>query len=234
MCFAAFVVTFVATRTITRLIRAGRGPFKDNVSSGGVHVHHAVPGVILVIAGGFTALVVDLDSPWSIAAGLFIGIGASLVLDEFALILRLDDVYWAEEGRLSVEVVSLAIACLGLLLLGANPFAFAESDDATAAVVGTVIAIVVHLAGIVFCLAKGKYTMALLGTFIPFVALVGALRLARPSSWWARRWYSPPKQQRAAVRARRHDTRWGPVTESITDVVAGKPTPVAPPTELET
>ena len=92
VCFAAFVVTFITTRAITRMIRSGRGPFKNNVSASGVHVHHAVPGVFLLVVGAFTAIVVDLDSPWSIVAGLFVGIGTSLLLDEFALILHLEDV----------------------------------------------------------------------------------------------------------------------------------------------
>src|ERR1700737_3168243 len=55
LSFVAFVVTFVTTRTITRLIRAGKGPF-HNVSSGGVHMHHSTPGVVLLILGGFTAV----------------------------------------------------------------------------------------------------------------------------------------------------------------------------------
>ena len=56
LCFVAFVVTFVATRSITRMIRAGRGPFGDNVSSSGLHIHHVVPGVILLITGAFLAV----------------------------------------------------------------------------------------------------------------------------------------------------------------------------------
>ena len=50
-----------------------------------------------------------------------IGIGTSLVLDEFALILHLSDVYWSEQGRVSIEVVSLAIAAMGLVLVGLQP-----------------------------------------------------------------------------------------------------------------
>ena len=53
LCLVAFLLTFVATRVITRLIRAGKGPFKDNVSEGGLHVHHAVPGMFLLIIGAF-------------------------------------------------------------------------------------------------------------------------------------------------------------------------------------
>ena len=56
LCFLAFVVTFVFTRTITRLIRDGRGPFRNNVTASGTHVHHAVPGLILLIVGAFTAI----------------------------------------------------------------------------------------------------------------------------------------------------------------------------------
>ena len=55
LCFVSFVVTFVSTRTITRLIRDGRGPFR-NVTAGGTHVHHSVPGIILLMIGAFTAV----------------------------------------------------------------------------------------------------------------------------------------------------------------------------------
>jgi len=55
LCFLAFIITFVVTRVITRLIRAGTGPFGDNVSASGVHVHHAVPGVVLLAGPASTA-----------------------------------------------------------------------------------------------------------------------------------------------------------------------------------
>src|ERR1035438_8213161 len=56
LCFLAFVVTFVVTRTITRMIRDGRGPFRNQVTAGGTHIHHAVPGIILLIIGAITAI----------------------------------------------------------------------------------------------------------------------------------------------------------------------------------
>ena len=56
LSFVAFVVTFVVTRLITRLIHAGRGPFKDNVSASGTHIHHAVPGTVLLVVGAFMAV----------------------------------------------------------------------------------------------------------------------------------------------------------------------------------
>ena len=120
LCFVSFVVTFVSTRTITRLIRDGRGPFR-NVTAGGTHVHHSVPGIILLMIGAFTAVVGPGTMGWLSFSAIAVGIGTSLVLDEFALILHLQDVYWSGEGQLSLEAVSLVAACLGLALVGFSP-----------------------------------------------------------------------------------------------------------------
>src|SRR6201994_3098276 len=121
LCLVAFVVTFATTRTITRLIRDDRGPFRNNVR-GGVHIHHAVPGLILLIIGALTAVGGPDQLGWQIFAGIAVGIGMSLVLDEFALILHLQDVYWNGEGPLSVEGVCLTAACIVLVLTGFSPF----------------------------------------------------------------------------------------------------------------
>ena len=129
ICFAAFVITFIVTRVITRMIRAGRGPFKDNVSESGLHIHHAVPGIILLVIGAFIAVGVDPTRRGPSPSALLVGVGTSLVLDEFALILRLDDVYWLEEGRISIEMVSLAIGVPRLVLVGAEPFNFLKDDN---------------------------------------------------------------------------------------------------------
>jgi hypothetical protein len=223
VCFGAFVVTFLVTRVITRLIRAGKGPFKDNVSSGGLHVHHAVPGIILLVAGAFMAVAADTDSGWSVAAALLVGVGTSLVLDEFALILHLSDVYWSDEGRISVEMVSLAVGCLGLLVLGVTPADAFEDTDGSVTLAGTVTALVPHLLFIVVCVAKGKYRFALFAAFIPFLGTIGGLRLARPGSRWAKRRYGPEKLDRATERANRYDARFGPMTGWVSDFIAGKP-----------
>jgi hypothetical protein len=114
LCFLAFVVTFVATRTITRMIRDGRGPFRNQVTAGGTHIHHSVPGIILLIIGAITAIGGPGSVGWRSFAAVAVGTGTSLVLDEFALILHLQDVYWSGEGQLSIEAVSLTAACLGL------------------------------------------------------------------------------------------------------------------------
>ena len=91
-----------------------------------LHIHHVVIGVILVMVSGVTmvTLAVDGGVPEFTAAAIFFGIGAALVLDEFALILHLQDVYWAEDGRTSVDAVFAAVAVAGLLILGFNPLSF--------------------------------------------------------------------------------------------------------------
>src|SRR3954447_17710334 len=121
LLFLSFLLTFVTTRAITRMIRAGIGPFRNNVA-GGVHIHHAVPGIILTLVGAYTSVAVGGRRPWAEVSGVLIGIGSSLILDEFALILHLQDVYWTPEGQLSVQLVALALSGMGLVLLGLNPF----------------------------------------------------------------------------------------------------------------
>lgn len=63
LALSAFVLAFAVTRVITRMIRAGKGPFR-NVTPGGLHVHHAVPGVILMTVGGFTGIASAGRSGW--------------------------------------------------------------------------------------------------------------------------------------------------------------------------
>ena len=204
------------------MIRAGRGPFKNNVSEGGLHIHHAVPGLLLLITGAFMSVGTGSEVPWAEISGVMIGIGTSLVLDEFALILHLQDVYWADEGRVSVEMVSLAVACLGLALVGVNPFDFTRPGhrcrDRRRRRRHPL-----HLVFIVASLYKGKYKMTLFGIFIPLVAIVAAIRLARPNSRWAKRWYSDARRDKATRRAAKSDARWRPITGPISDFIAGKP-----------
>ena len=182
---SAFVVTFILTRLITRMIRAGVGPFKNNVSASGVHIHHAVPGIILLIIGALMSLR-SPSSPWFEIAAILVGVGMSLILDEFGLILHLEDVYWSDEGRISVEMIGLTTACLGLFMLGFSPLGV---DDLTVGDISVRITLlsglVVHGFLVLICLLKGKYRAALISLFIPVVAWVSAFRLARPRSRWA-------------------------------------------------
>ncbi len=114
----AFVVTFGIVRLLTYGIRSGLVPWVHNIKTkSGLHIHHMVPGMILVLACGYLGLVLVGQRPTLVLATLF-GIGAALVLDEFALWLRLADVYWAPEGRESIDAVVLAGGIGVLYLLG--------------------------------------------------------------------------------------------------------------------
>ena len=222
LCLAAFVLTFVLTRVITRMIRAGVGPFRNNVSESGVHIHHAVPGIVLLIVGALMSLATE-GSPWVEIAAVTIGVGMSLILDEFALILHLQDVYWSNEGRISVELIGLTAACMGLLMLGFTPLSdveFSAGDLTINLTIATGLAI--HVVFVIVCVLKAKYRTALISCFVPFIAWVAAFRLARPKSWWARKRYKPKKMARAVARARKFDGRWDPLWRWAGNLIAGK------------
>jgi hypothetical protein len=230
LCFLAFVTTFAATRTVTRLIRDGRGPFRNHVTPGGTHIHHAVPGLVLLMIGAFTAIGAPDVLGWRSAAGVVVGIGTSLVLDEFALILHLQDVYWSGEGQISVEAVSLTAACLGLALVGFSPFGVQSVDsiEFSLRLSATGILLADSVLAVV-CILKGKYRSALFGLFLAPVAIVGALRLARPSSIWARHRYRGKRLERASRRAAAFDRHWSPVQADWVDFIGGKPSRPNPP-----
>ena len=112
----AFLLTFAVVRLITHGIKNGWLPFLHNVDAGGLHVHHMVFGILLVLLAGYLSLVLGDRRPTRVLAIEF-GIGAALVLDEFALWLRLADVYWEPEGRESIDAVVIAggLGTLGVL-----------------------------------------------------------------------------------------------------------------------
>jgi hypothetical protein len=223
LSFVAFVLTFVTTRTITRLIRDGRGPFR-NVTAGGTHIHHSVPGIILLIIGAFTAVGGPTAMGWLCFSGVMVGIGTSLVLDEFALILHLQDVYWSGEGQLSVEAVSLVAACLGLALVGFSPVRVSDVDAAELSLRISATGVLILDAFLALtCVLKGKYRSGLFGLFLPPVGLVGAVRLARPGSIWARHRYHGKRLEHATRRAADFDRHWRPVQAGWDDFIGGRP-----------
>jgi hypothetical protein len=117
-----FLVTFAVVRGITAMIRAGVGPL-HNVSAGGLHIHHLVWGILLLLVVGYVWLSeIGVGSSWvaSLTAIAF-GVGAALTLDEFALWLNLQDVYWERQGRESVDAVVLFAALLSVGIWG-GPF----------------------------------------------------------------------------------------------------------------
>ena len=114
---AAFLITFCLVRFITHSIRHQRFKFLHNVSVGGTHVHHLVPGILLILLTGYIGVALDPQRGRHVLAALF-GIGAALTLDEFELWLHLKDVYWTKQGRKSVDAVIITATLAGLVLLG--------------------------------------------------------------------------------------------------------------------
>jgi len=216
-CLVAFILTFFVTRTFVRFIRyraeAGRPTrwwHPRNVHIGGVHIHHVAFGVVLVLLSGLTLVTLSVDGhePEFILAATSFGIGAALVLDEYALILHLSDVYWSEDGRTSVDAVFAAVAVAGLLIMGLHPLMFflpiwhGAASVALRAAVGVAMALTLPLAVVV--VLKGKVWTGLLGMFIVVLLVIGAIRLSRPHAPWARWRYTtqPDKMRRALQRER--------------------------------
>ncbi|CCH28541.1 hypothetical protein BN6_12150 [Saccharothrix espanaensis DSM 44229] len=179
------VLTFVLIRISVRLIRAKVRWWPGNIKPGGTHIHHVVFGTVFMLLGGVLGLAApDDEHGLRVSAAALLGIGAALVLDEFALILHLRDVYWSKDGRLSVDAVFLAIGLTGLLLLGARPLGYDELYDEGVGL--RLVVIMINLAFAIVALLKGKVWTGLLGLLVPVLPEIGALRLARPGSPWAR------------------------------------------------
>jgi hypothetical protein len=115
---ASFVTTFAAARSITYLLRGRRrgGPFRD-LHIARRHIHHYVPGIMLAFTAGAIAICTNNEEIEPTLALVF-GVGMGLTLDESALLLELEDVYWSEEGLLSVQITLAVIAFLGMLGIG--------------------------------------------------------------------------------------------------------------------
>jgi hypothetical protein len=185
----AFTISFGFIRTSAHMIRAQVSWWPGNVQTkSGTHIHHLVWGILLLMTMGYLGLAVDLGSPWLELVAIAFGIGMGLTLDEFALWLNLEDVYWTEKGRQSIDAVVLTaallvISLLGLqfwidvyeavlVLLGVGGEELSGGESAAFLVpwqlLGAALAVV--------CLMKGRVITALVGAFIPLVALVGAVR----------------------------------------------------------
>ncbi len=108
----AFTGTFSGVRGITHAIRSGKGPFK-NLSVGGEHLHHYMWGIGMLAGVGAIAVKGDEELRRHPATALVYGTGLALIVDEFALLLDLKDVYWAKQGRISVDLGVAGIAVTG-------------------------------------------------------------------------------------------------------------------------
>jgi hypothetical protein len=228
--FVAFLAAFGFIRLSVRLIRAQVRWWPGNVTHGGMHLHHMVFGVIFMVLAGVAGIAAPAHSPgWRAGFAALFGVGTALVLDEFALILHLRDVYWTSAGRVSIDAVLIAAGVTALLLLGVTPAgvsdvaAFRQRGGGSEALASLAASLVVLFAVAAITLLKGKIWTVLLGVFLPLLFFVGALRLARPHSPWAR-WRYQRKPAKLARATRREERLRKPVIRARTrveDLVAG-------------
>ena len=219
------LITFLGIRANTRLIRANVRWWFHDLRPGGLHIHHMVIGVVVMVIAGLVTIATNPQGFWGIATALAFGGGVALTLDEFALLLHLENVYWQEQGRISVDAVIVTITAALLFLGGLQPF---NAVDATplARLGGWVITIlvIVNVTLAIVCFLKGKLWTGVFGCFVPVVATVGAFRLARPGSPWSRRYRdNPGRRERAERRDRREAAMVRAWRRWFFDLIAGKP-----------
>jgi len=196
----SFLVSFLFIRTSARMIRKQVSWWPGNVETkGGVHLHHLVFGIVLLLVCGFLGFALAPESPWEEILAAAFGVGAGLTLDEFALWVHLEDVYWAQEGRASLDAVVVATLLGGLIVLGLAPF---DLSGQTSSEISLVIAVLVALLFSTLAILKGKPILGLVGLFVPLFSIVGTARLATPTSYWARRRYDPEGAKMKRSRAR--------------------------------
>ena len=220
------LLSFLFIRTSARLMRSPKVPWWPGSieTEGGLHVHHLVFGIVLMLISGFVLALQPASPGAEIMAGLF-GIGAGLTLDEFALWLHLEDVYWSEEGRRSVDAVVIAVLLGGLVLVGFLPV----STDETIPTILLTVLINLTISGI--AIVKGKVVMGVVGVLVPIVGLIGSIRIAKPNSPWARRFYKEGsgKLAKSQARAARHTRRY----QRFQNQVAGAPSALEPPSKVD-
>ena len=192
LILVSFTVTFGFIRTSAHLIRAQVKWWPGNVQTkGGTHIHHLVWGILLLLTMGYLGIAVDMGSPWLELTAIAFGIGMGLTLDEFALWLNLEDVYWSTKGRQSVDAVIITTCLLGisvlglqfwidayeafLLLLGVGGAEFTGAESVVYLLPWQVLGIVLA----VICLRRGRRFAGIVGLFVPLVAIVGVVGAAR-------------------------------------------------------
>lgn len=220
LALAGFVLSFFFIRTSTRMIRAEVSWWPGNIETeGGLHLHHLAFGIALMLLGGFVAIALQTpESPWFQIAVVGFGVGAGLTFDEFALWVHLEDVYWSEQGRISLDAIVLVVAFMALVAAGSKPFGLEGGESSW--IVAVIILLDVVLA--VFCFLKGRIALGVISVFIPFLGFWGACRLGKPTSPWARRRYTGRKLVRAEARFP-PDSRGRRFHAWFFDAIGGKP-----------
>jgi hypothetical protein len=215
----AFLIAFACTRGYTRLARK-RGWGSGSV--GGVHLHHVVVGIVFVLAAGLVVFTgVGAGAVVRDWCAIVFGVGAAFVLDEFALVFYLRDVYWSKEGRDSVDATILGAMIAGLTLVVSEPFGLA---DPLASHLGRVVFFLVVVENAAFALItflKAKLFAGFAAIALPPIGWISALRLAKPNAPWARWFYGPEKHARAENRLQNgFATRF---QQRLLDLVGGQP-----------
>jgi hypothetical protein len=224
LVLVGFILSFAFIRMSTRLMRSPKVPWWPGsiVSDSGVHLHHLVFGIVTMMIAGTLGFAVHGESPYAEICGFAFGVGAGLTIDEFALWVYLDDVYWAEEGRSSIDATVIAAAAMGLVVVGVNPLDLGGESEGVAALLVSG-ALLVAVVGI--CFFKGRNLHGIVGFFLFPVALYGACRIGKPDSIWGRRRYGErrPKKQAKSEQRFPPDRRTERFKEAFRDIVGGKP-----------
>ncbi len=225
LVLVGFIGSFAFIRMSTRIQRSPKISWWPGsiVSDSGVHLHHLVFGIVTMMIAGAGGFLAYGNSPWTEICAFAFGIGLGLTIDEFALWVYLDDVYWAEEGRSSIDATVIAAAGMMLVLLGFTPLTI--ESGSIGAVLGSFLSAVFVFVLVAICFAKGRVLHGVVGFFVFPVALYGACRLGKPSSAWARRRYGerrPKKQTRSESRFP-PDRRTDRFKNAFRDIVGGKP-----------
>lgn len=225
LVLVGFLVSFAFIRMSTRIIRAESVSWwPGNVeSSSGVHLHHLVFGIVTMMISGVLLSAADGNSPLTELASLAFGVGLGLTIDEYALWVHLDDVYWAEEGRSSIDATVIAAALMMLLLLGFSPVSV--ESGSVEAVIGSILGTAIAFVLVAGCFLKGRILHGTVGIFVFPIALYGTCRLGKPNSAWARHRYGsrrPEKQAKAEERFA-PERRTERFKEAFRDIVGGKP-----------
>ena len=126
----AFLITFGILRALTAIIHFDvfpHGPFRNVVTASGLHIHHLFWGILLLMVTGFIALATRAEK-WHLRVAIIFGVALALTLDEFALWLRLADVYWSPQGIESIKAAAVVTALLAVYGFG-QPFFHAVARD---------------------------------------------------------------------------------------------------------
>jgi hypothetical protein len=224
LVLVGFILSFAFIRMSTRLMRSPKVPWWPGsvVSDSGVHLHHLVFGIVTMMIAGTLGFAAHGDSPWAEICGFLFGVGAGLTIDEFALWVYLDDVYWAEEGRSSIDATVIAAAAMGLVVMGVNPLDTGTDSEGWLALIVSGLLLVLVVA---ICFFKGRRLHGIIGFFIFPIALYGACRIGKPDSAWARRRYGERRSKKQAKSERRFppNRRTDRYKDALRDIIGGKP-----------